>query len=114
AAPAPPAAATHTTPAPEPEPAPMPEPPEPIVVLTPEHPASLGLTSLVEPLEESDPDRTVLVAELAIPEYDQLSASQVLPLLEGLAPGELEAIGRYELEHRARSSVLAKVDQLTG
>jgi hypothetical protein len=48
-------------------------------------------------------------AELAIPGYDSLSASQVLPRLEGLAPAELESVRRYESEHRARKTILARI-----
>ena len=49
---------------------------------------------------------------LAIPGYDSLSASQVLPLLAGLSPAELEAVRAYEAEHRGRRTVLGRVDQL--
>jgi hypothetical protein len=48
-------------------------------------------------------------ADLAIPGYDSLSASQVLPRLEGLEPGELEAVRRYESDHRARKTILARI-----
>ena len=51
-------------------------------------------------------------AELAIPGYDTLSASQVLPRLEGLEPAELEALRSYESAHRARKTILARVVQL--
>jgi hypothetical protein len=49
---------------------------------------------------------------LAIPDYDELSASQVVDRLAGLGTEELEAIRAYELEHRARNTVLGKIDQL--
>jgi len=52
------------------------------------------------------------VHELAIPAYDDLAASQVLPRLEGLRPSELEAVRRYESTHRQRKTVLGKVAQL--
>ncbi len=51
-------------------------------------------------------------ADLAIPGYDTLSASQVVPRLEGLSAGELEAIQLYEEAHRARKTVLTRIDQL--
>jgi len=51
---------------------------------------------------------------LAIPGYDTLSASQVLPRLEGLSAGELEAIRLYEEATRARKTVLSRIDQLRG
>jgi hypothetical protein len=49
---------------------------------------------------------------LAIPGYDSLSASQVLPRLAGLAPAELEAVRCYELDHRGRKTILGRVAQL--
>lgn len=52
--------------------------------------------------------------DLAIPGYDTLSASQVLPRLEGLSPAELEAVRVYEEATRARKTVLTKIDQLRG
>lgn len=49
---------------------------------------------------------------LAIPDYDSLSASQVVPRLAALDEGELEAVRRYELAHRARRTILGRVAQL--
>ncbi len=54
------------------------------------------------------------VASLAIPGYDTLSASQVVPRLEGLSPEELEAVRSYEQASRARKTVLTRIDQLRG
>jgi hypothetical protein len=51
-------------------------------------------------------------ARLAVPGYDSLSASQVLPRLEGLSPPELEALRAYEEAHRGRKTVLGRVAQL--
>ena len=51
---------------------------------------------------------------LAIPGYDTLSASQVVPRLEGLSAAELEAIRAYEEATRARKTVLTRIDQLLG
>jgi len=50
---------------------------------------------------------------LAIASYDGLSASQVVDRLDGLGPGELEAIREYEAAHRARATILGKIDHLT-
>jgi hypothetical protein len=50
---------------------------------------------------------------LAIPDYDELSASQVVDRLEGLPAGDLDAIREYEASHRARNTVLGKIEQLT-
>jgi len=52
------------------------------------------------------------VAALAIPDYDNLSASQVVPRLDGLTPDELEAVRRYERKHRHRKTILNRVSQL--
>jgi hypothetical protein len=51
---------------------------------------------------------------LAIPDYDSLSASQVVPRLEGLAIPELDAVRRYEIANRGRKTILNKIAQLQG
>jgi hypothetical protein len=51
-------------------------------------------------------------ALLAIPDYDSLAASQVVPRLAGLTPDELEAVRAYEAAHRARRTILGRVAQL--
>ena len=51
-------------------------------------------------------------SELAIPDYDNLSASQVVPRLGGLTAEELEAVRRYELAARGRKTILGKITQL--
>lgn len=51
-------------------------------------------------------------ASLAIPGYDSLSASQVLPRLEGLSAPELEAVRAYEAAHRRRKTILGRIEQL--
>jgi hypothetical protein len=53
-----------------------------------------------------DPD------SLGIPGYDLLSASQVVPRLEGLTTTELELVQRYEAGTRGRKTILAKIAQL--
>ena len=53
-------------------------------------------------------------AGLAIPGYDTLSASQVVPRLEGLTPTELDAVRAYEVATRGRKTVLTRIDQLRG
>lgn len=52
-------------------------------------------------------------ADLPIPGYDLLSASQVIERLDGLSRGALDRIRGYELAHRARRTILASIDQLT-
>jgi len=51
-------------------------------------------------------------AGLAIPGYDSLAASQVVPRLAGLSPDELAAVGAYESAHRGRRTILTRVRQL--
>ena len=53
------------------------------------------------------------VGSLPIPDYDELSASQVVERLEGLAPQELDAVHAYEAAHRGRNTILGKLAQLT-
>jgi hypothetical protein len=50
--------------------------------------------------------------DLAIPGYDSLSASQVLPRLDALSPAELEAVRAYEDAHRGRKTILGRIAQL--
>ncbi len=51
--------------------------------------------------------------DLAIPGYDTLSASQVIDRLTGLASSDLAAVAAYETAHRARTTILGKITQLT-
>lgn len=50
--------------------------------------------------------------ELAIPGYNSLSASQVVPRLDGLSADERDAVRRYEAAHRGRKTILSKLAQL--
>ena len=52
--------------------------------------------------------------ELAIPGYDTLSASQVVPRLDALRPRELEAIKQHEQSRRGRRTILSRIAQLQG
>jgi hypothetical protein len=54
------------------------------------------------------------VGTLAIPDYESLSASQVVPRLEGLSNAELDAVRGYEAAHRGRKTILNKIAQLQG
>ena len=54
------------------------------------------------------------VGSLAIPDYESLSASQVVPRLEGLSHPELDAVRGYEAAHRGRKTILNKIAQLQG
>ena len=53
------------------------------------------------------------VDALPIPDYDELSASQVVERLEGLDRESLDSIRRYEAAHRGRNTILGKIAQLT-
>lgn len=50
--------------------------------------------------------------KLAIPQYDSLSAIQVVPRLDGLTEAELVQIRDYEAATRSRRTILAKISQL--
>jgi len=52
-------------------------------------------------------------ADLPIPGYDGLSASQVIERIGGLPASALAQIRAYEAAHRGRRTVLASIDQLT-
>ncbi len=75
-----------------------------------------------EPVTDPSPDAppaaiaqggpAIAVDDLAIPDYDNLSASQVVPRLAGLSTDELEAVRRYESAARGRKTILNKIAQL--
>lgn len=50
---------------------------------------------------------------LPIPDYDSLSASQVVSRLQGLTAGQLDAIRAYESATRGRKTILNRVQQLS-
>jgi hypothetical protein len=58
--------------------------------------------------------RVVSAASLAIPDYDGLSASQVVNRLAGLSAPELRSVQLYEAANRGRKTILSKVAQLQG
>jgi len=80
------------------------------------------------PAETSAPDDRPAVAEpetdpveappvpnmhdLALADYDQLPASQIVAMLGDLTPAERSAIGDYETAHRNRRTVLGRLAQL--
>ncbi|MCU1346738.1 MAG: hypothetical protein JWL70_3004 [Acidimicrobiia bacterium] len=55
----------------------------------------------------------VAPGDLPLADYDRLAAAQILPRLVGLTADELDAVRRYELAHRARKTVLGKIEQLS-
>ena len=61
------------------------------------------------------PTRCPTPASLGITDYDALSASQVVPRLDGpRRPTELDAVRRYEAANRGRKTILSKIAQLQG
>ena len=82
--------------------------------------ASSASTRPAEPVVEPPSEAAAAVdveivppaSELAITDYDSLSASQVVPRLEGLSPAERDAVRRYEAAHRGRKTILSKLHQL--
>ena len=48
----------------------------------------------------------------AIPDYDTLSASQVVRRLDGLSPADLQAVYRHEEASRGRRTILHRAQQL--
>jgi hypothetical protein len=71
-------------------------------------PSAPAATSATSPAAGSSAE----AADLAIPDYDGLSASHVVNRLGGLAPAELEAVRAYEAANRGRKTILSKVAQL--
>lgn len=53
-----------------------------------------------------------VAADLPIPGYDNLSASQVVPRLDDLADHELDAVRDYETSNRGRMTILSRIAQL--
>jgi hypothetical protein len=85
--------------------------PAPPVAAEPKQPASRPAEDETEKAsEDAKPSATLL----GIPDYDELSASQVVERLDGLQPSELEEVRGYEEAHRARRTILFKIEQLTG
>lgn len=64
------------------------------------------------PPKQRTPRAARTTKSLAIPAYDTLSASQVVPRLDALRRSELEAIKRHELAHRGRRTILSRIAQL--
>ena len=88
-----------------------PEPAEPPSSPPPPAPSPSPAVAATAPPKVTN---AVNVASLAIPDYDGLSASQVVNRLAGLSPAELENVQLYEAAHRGRKTILSKVAQLQG
>ena len=51
-------------------------------------------------------------AGLPIRDYESLAAINVVERLRGMRPDEVESIRQFEVAHRSRRTILAKIDQL--
>jgi len=80
-------------------------------ILAFESPAATVATSPASTSAASS-EPTPSAGSLAIPDYDNLSASQVVPRLGGLTEPELDAVRRYEAGQRGRKTILNKIAQL--
>lgn len=74
-------------------------------------PATPSPATPSRPATASRPSPTPAVG-LAIPDYDTLSASQVVRRLDGLGRAELEAIYDHEAGDRHRRTILHRIQQL--
>lgn len=85
---------------------------------SPDRPAGPRLSVVPDgaPAAEETPAAPVVDAPsaetLPIPDYDTLSASQVVPRLDDLAESELDIVDRYERAHRGRMTILGRIAQL--
>jgi hypothetical protein len=61
---------------------------------------------------DADVAPTVPAGDLAIPDYDSLAASQVVPRLRALSAAELEDVRAYEAAGRGRKTILNRIAQL--
>lgn len=71
-------------------------------------------TDQARPSPSTSSERAPAAVTLAIPDYESLSASQVVPRLSSLSPEELEAVRAYEDAHRGRKTILNKIAKLSG
>lgn len=69
-------------------------------------------TAATPPATPPPPATTVTAADLPIDGYENLAAIHVVARLGSLTPGELELVLAFELAHRARRTILAKIAQL--
>jgi hypothetical protein len=101
--------ASAPAPAAAPTPGTMPTPPPEVEVDVPSANGSAnGAAGEKAPAEAPARSR----AELSIPGYDTLSASQVVQRLGGLSAEELEDVRDYEAGTRGRRTILSKIAQL--
>ena len=83
--------------------------------VTVDHVVDLASASLPEAVIELVAHSPILDDEasaLPIDGYDSLAASQVVGRLGSLTPAELDSVEAYETTHRARRTILGKINQL--
>lgn len=67
-----------------------------------------GTAPVAAPVDRNIPD----AADLAIPAFDTLSASQVVQRLDGLSRSQLVSARAYEAGTRGRRTIISRIDQL--
>ncbi len=87
--------------------------PDPAPDHTRDHTRDATPTPAPDPVLADEAPPAPDVETLPIPDYDELSASQVVERLEGLDRDSLEAIRSYEAAHRGRNTILGKISQLS-
>jgi hypothetical protein len=75
-------------------------------------PNLVAVPDVVEPTPDTDLTPEPAASSLAIPDYDSLAASQVIPRLAGLSADELDAVRQYESLKRGRKTILSRITQL--
>jgi hypothetical protein len=90
----------------------VPSRPEPDVDATPARRPRPTVVPDPDPEPVPDAGERPDAADLAIPDYDSLAASQVVPRLAGLTPDELADVRAYEVGGRGRKTILNRIAQL--
>lgn len=92
------------------------EPSNPPAVVSEDKPvAPLNDRAPIRVAEKINKKRTTNKAQTKLPiaNYDDLSALQILDLLGALSNIELSLIKKYETNHRARKTILSKIELLS-
>jgi hypothetical protein len=75
---------------------------------------SKAVAKTVEQTAKNQADRVAGPTEAPIPGYDDLTAEEVVTKLPSLSQRTLAQVGAYERAHAARTTVLTRVESLTG
>ncbi|MCL4449164.1 MAG: hypothetical protein M1483_00625 [Actinobacteria bacterium] len=76
-------------------------------------PSSAKSAKQKKPTSTSSVNPTVPTPDLHIPDYNELSASQVVRRLSGLSIEELKVVYDYEIANRNRQTIINRIYQLT-